>query len=307
MKLYFAPLEGITTYIYRRTHAEMFDGCDEYYAPFISPTENERISIKNLKDIMPENNLVQPKVQALVNNADALLGFMDKIKELGYDEVNLNFGCPSSTVVKKRKGAGFLRDTDELDSFLYEVFEKCKMPVSVKTRTGYFSGDEMDTLIDIYNKYPISLLIVHPRTRMDFYNGEPDMAVFEKTYTMSKNKLCYNGNIFNVSDFKYIAERFEKLDSVMLGRGAVANPALFREIKGGKKLTTAELIEFSERLIDNYYAVLKSDTFTLYKLKEIWMYVMMNFPDEKKIFKGIKKANKLSDFTRTIKLLPEIQ
>ncbi len=306
MNLYFAPLEGITTYVYRDLHAEMFGGCDAYYAPFISPTENERISIKNLKDIMPENNTILPKAQALVNNADALLGFVDKIKELGYDEINLNFGCPSSTVVKKGRGAGFLKDPDALDRFLDEIFSRCDIKISVKTRSGYFSGEEADRLVEIYNKYPISLLVVHPRTRADFYNGEPDINVFEAVYAKTKNKICYNGNIFSKADYTRITEKFDKLDSVMLGRGAVANPALFREIKGGKKLTTNELIEFSERLTERYCSVLQSDTFTLYKLKEIWMFVMWNFPDEKKIFKAIKKANKLSDITRAIKLLPEI-
>lgn len=300
MKLYFAPLEGITTYTYRQTHAEMFGGCDEYYAPFITPTENERISIKNLRDILPENNTVRPVVQALANNSDALYEFTKRISELGYGEININCGCPSGTVVKKRRGSGILRDTDLLDRFLNGCFEKCEMPISVKTRTGYFSGEEMDGLLEIYNRYPLSMLIVHPRTRADMYNGAPDMAVFENVYNMTKHKLCYNGNICSADDYKRIAEKFPRLEGVMIGRGAIANPAIFREINGGSRITADELIEFSHRLIDRYLVLLNSDVYTLYKLKEIWIFVMQNFPAEKKLQKAIKKASRLSEFVAAI-------
>ena len=108
MNLYFAPLEGITTYTFRNTHYEMFGGCDEYFAPFITPTENEKLSIKNMRDILPENNAKAPVVQALASSSAALVDFTERIKQMGYDEVNINFGCPSGTVVKKGRGAGAL-------------------------------------------------------------------------------------------------------------------------------------------------------------------------------------------------------
>lgn len=307
MKLYFAPLEGITTYTYRNTHKEMFGECDAYYAPFINPSENEKISMKNLRDIMPEKNGgTSIRVQVLTNNAVSFLKFEDKVRELGYDEININLGCPSGTVVHKGRGAGFLADVDALDRFLDEIFSKSKSKISVKTRSGLLSGDEMDGLMQVYNKYPMSHLIVHPRARKDFYNGTPSKAVFERAYEVSSNKICYNGDILSVEDYNAICGEFPNLDGVMIGRGAIANPAIFREIKGGRRLTTAELIEFSERLIEKYLVVLGSETYTLQKLKEIWMYVMWNFPEEKKLLKAVKKANGLSDFRAAIKCLPNL-
>lgn len=307
MNLYFAPLEGITTAIYRNTHAAMFGGVDAYYAPFVNPSEQEKISKKGMKDILPERNTgINLKAQILTNNSESFLRFIDKIKPLGYDEININIGCPASTVVRKGRGSGFLQFPEFIDKFLYEIFEKCDIKISVKTRIGYSSGDEMEELMKIYNKYPMSLLIIHPRTREDFYKGEPHMDVFENSYNVSTNKLCYNGNIFASGDYNRIEKQFPELDSVMIGRGAIANPALFREIRGGSRITTAELIEFSELLIKNYYKVLQSDTFTLHKLKEVWVYIMQNFPEEKKIAKAVKKANILADFTAAIYRLPEL-
>lgn len=306
MKLSFAPLEGITTYTYRNTHAQMFDGCDEYYAPFINPGDQYKSGRKGIKDILPEKQKTKLKVQVITNKAESFLKFAPKIKDMGYDEININLGCPASTVVKKGRGAGFLKMPDEIDKFFDGIFSNCDMKVSVKTRIGFEDASEMERLMEIYNKYPLSLLIIHPRTCRDFYSGVPNYEAFEKAYKVSANKVCFNGNIYTVSDYEKLTERFKNLDSVMIGRGAVRNPALFREIKGGKPLETPELVEFTKRLIHNYMEVLQSDTFTLHKLKEIWSYIMQMFPEEKKITKAIKKSKTTEDLMNAVYCLPEL-
>ena len=306
MNLYFAPLEGITTYTYRNTHAEVFGGCDAYFAPFITPSDNEKLSLKCLRDIVPDANKVNLKVQVLTNRVDSFLKFEDKIRGLGYDSVNINLGCPSGTVVKKNRGSGFLREPEALDAFLDGVFSESRLKISVKTRTGFASGAEMDGLMEIYNKYPMTSLIIHPRARADFYNGEPDMAVFTKAYAVSKNKVCFNGNVFSAEEYRSVAAEFPDLDGVMFGRGATANPAIFREIKGGKPLETQELAEFTDILAERYLKVLGSEVYTLHKLKEIWMYMMWNYPQEKKILKAVKKSNRLPDLLEAIKGLPRL-
>jgi len=306
MNLYFAPLEGITGYIFRNTHFEMFGGCDAYYAPFITPVENEKLSIKSLRDITCERNNVNLKVQVLTNKADAFMRFEKEIKLLGYDEVNLNFGCPSGTVVKKGRGAGFLRETELLDEFLTDVFNNTPLRISVKTRVGFWEPSEMEELLGIYNKYELTNLIIHPRTRQDYYNGNPRMDTFKKAYDNSKNKVCYNGNVLNKDDYKSISESYPELEGVMIGRGAITNPAIFREIRGGESLCRDELIEFSNLLSTRYFEVLKSDAYTLHKLKEVWLYMMKNYPEEKKILKAVKKANTVKDLNEAIKKLGQI-
>ncbi|MBQ8003513.1 MAG: tRNA-dihydrouridine synthase family protein, partial [Oscillospiraceae bacterium] len=172
MKLYFAPLEGITTYTYRNTHAEMFGCVDTYFSPFINPSDQEKVSRKGMRDILPENNSTENlRVQVLTSNAESFLKFCEKIKPLGYREVDINIGCPAGTVVRKGRGSGFLQYPDELDAFLCEIFAKSDMNISVKTRTGYSSHDEFSCLMDIYNQYPMAELTVHPRTREELYGG----------------------------------------------------------------------------------------------------------------------------------------
>ena len=123
MKLYFAPLEGITSYTFRNTHAAMFGGCDEYYAPFITPSNDEKTGRKMLRDILPENNRCgKLAVQVLSRDAEAVLKFEKIIAEIGYTEMNINLGCPFQTVVKKGRGAGFLKDTEGIERFFDELF-----------------------------------------------------------------------------------------------------------------------------------------------------------------------------------------
>ena len=305
MNLYFAPLEGITTYIYRSVHAECFGFCDSYFAPFITPSDNERVSRKGLRDVVPEKNVGQNlTVQVLTNRSDSFLKFARKVKMLGYREININLGCPFPRVVQKGRGAGMLKDKEELDRFLDGIFSSTDVSVSVKTRTGFHSGEEMESLMAVYNEYPISELTIHPRAGEDFYKGTPDMAVFSKAYNGAKMPVCYNGDVLTAGDFAELSETYPDLSSVMIGRGAIKNPAIFREIRGGEVLATEELIAFSDRLSDVYFEALGSEVFTLQKLKEVWGYMMQNFREETKIAKNIKKANTREEFSEIIHRLP---
>lgn len=306
MNLYFAPMEGITTYTYRNTHFELFGGCDEYYAPFIVPTDNERISMKTLRDIVSENNIVKPKIQVMCTTGTAFCEFAKKVKNLGFNEVNLNLGCPSGTVVKKKRGSGALKDADALDSFLDYIFSNAEIDITIKTRAGFYSHDEFPELLNIFSKYPIKELTIHPRVREEYYKGSPNIDSYRLAYNKQSLKLCYNGNIYSKSEYVGFLKEFPLTQSVMIGRGAVKNPAIFREIKGGEKLKTKELIAFSNLLEKRYYELLDSDRYTLHRLKEIWIYIIQNFPEEIKIAKAIKKSGKLIELNNAINCLPEL-
>lgn len=307
-KLYFAPLEGITTSVYRRVHARMFGGCDAYFAPFIVPSETERVTEKRLRDILPAQNAgISLRVQVLSDSADAICALGEKIGTLGYDELNLNVGCPAPTVVSKGRGATQLCDPDKLDKLLDDIFRKTRLQISVKTRLGFSESAEFKQLLPVFNRYPLSLLILHPRTRAQFYGGTPDIEAFSAAYIETKNSLCYNGNVGSSADFFDITDRFPQLHSIMIGRGAVRNPAVFREIRGGAPLKTEELLAFSDLLFREYRAARLGENQAVQKLKEIWTYAMENFPEEKKIGKAIKKATTAEALFSAIRALPEIE
>ncbi len=297
MKYFFAPLEGVTGYIYRNAYETFFGGIDKYFMPFISPTKNKGFTPRELNDVIPEHNQKIPVIpQILTNNAEYFIYTVNELIKFGYDEINLNLGCPSGTVVAKHKGSGFLAQRKELDEFLEDIFSKVSVKISIKTRIGKDSPEEFYDLIEIFNKYPIEELIIHPRIQTDFYKNKPNIKVFDDALALSKNSVCYNGDIFNMGDYEKLTENHQCLDKVMLGRGLIANPALIREIKNDRRINKLEMKAFHDTILGGYKEVLSGDKNVLFKMKELWFYMIYMFAESDKYAKKIRKTDRLSDY-----------
>ncbi len=303
MNFYFAPMEGITGYIYRNAHQAFFMKPDKYFSPFIAAKHNKNLKTKEINDILPENNNLELVPQLLTNKAEDFVQTSKLIKELGYREINLNLGCPSGTVVSKFMGAGFLAKPEALHSFLEEIFTASITEISVKTRIGIEDAEEFYTLIDIFNQYPIKELIIHPRLQKDFYNNKPDLQMFSEALKLSKNPVCYNGNIFTPEDYQSLLNTFPEVNSVMLGRGLLANPGLIEYLLGQQYPDKARLKEFHDRLCHDYQKVLFGDRNVLFKLKELWYYMIIPFTNHEKYWKRIRKAERLRDYEEAVECL----
>ena len=104
MQYEFAPLEGITGYIYRNAHHACFPSMDRYYTPFITPKKGKSFTTREWNDIAAEHNQnIAVVPQILTNQAEGFCKVAGMLKEQGYEEVNLNLGCPSATVTAKKK------------------------------------------------------------------------------------------------------------------------------------------------------------------------------------------------------------
>lgn len=302
MNFYFAPMEGITGHIYRRAFHTYFPAPDQYFTPFISPDGNKILRNKEKRDVLPENNAgMQVVPQIITNRADYFLMAAEYLKsEYGYTEVNLNLGCPSGTVVTKGKGSGFLSRLEELERFFDEVFEKCTLEVSVKTRVGRNDAGDWEEILALFSKFPIKELTVHPRIQKDFYKGQVRMETFAYAYETWERPLCYNGDIFTKESYEKLITRFPKLECVMLGRGLLSDPYLIGRLRSGKlpdENTRRETIRaFHTQLMEEYGAVLSSDRDLLYKMKELWFYLLDSFADSDKARKQIRKCEKLGEY-----------
>ena len=297
MKYYLAPMEGITGHIYRNAYEKYFHNIDKYFTPFIVPNESLSLKTKELRDMLPENNEGLNIVpQILTNNAEGFVLTANKLKQLGYEEINLNLGCPAGTVVSKKRGSGFLAYPEELDRFLDEIYKINDMKISIKTRLGKERADEFYKLIEIYNKYPLEELIIHPRTREDFYGNTPNLEIFKESLKLSKHSICYNGDIFTVDNYNKIVKEFPQVDKIMIGRGILANPGLIDEIKENKLITKEILKQFHDEIFENYTILLKEDKNAMYRMKELWGYMSHIFTNNKKYYKKIKKAQKAIDY-----------
>ena len=343
MKYYFAPMEGVTDHIYRNIHHKHFPGIDKYYTPFISVYPSFTLKNREKRGVMKENNRDIPLVpQFLVNEPQKFLYGVRLMQDYGWDEVNLNLGCPSGTVVSKGRGAGFLADPEKLEAFFESFFEELEaaqqgqpgMKISVKTRLGMESVDEFDRLLEIYNRFPIHELAIHPRLRTDYYKGPIHMDVFRKALAESRNPVCYNGDICTPADMKKLREKLmmdgdagapgavavagdsglaemtsigeELIEhesaapcAVMIGRGLVTNPALVRELQGGEKLNRSELKAFSDELYDAYREEFEEKGL-IFRMKELWGYMGASFDNCERYLKGIRKAQTPADLRAAI-------
>ena len=295
---YLAPLEGITGYIYRKRLYEYFGGeIARYFTPFFAPHSKRKMKSKEVREILPENNpgfFLVPQI--LTDSTKDCLNFIRDMKAFGFDEVNLNAGCPSGTVTSKFRGSGMLTDTERLDHFLEEIFEQSYIKISVKTRIGFSDTEEWDEILKVYKKYPISELIIHPRTRNEMYGGFPHRELFKVATEQLDIPLVYNGDIWSVSDMEAFIKEYPNTERVMIGRGLIANPSLVREIKGGEKASKKELTEFLEILLNDYYELYEQEQPAVQKLKEIWSFMCREYKDREKDIKKLLKARELSEF-----------
>lgn len=304
MKYYLAPMEGITGYVYRNAYEKHFGNIDKYFTPFIVPNQNKTLKTKELRDMLPENNEGLNIVpQILTNDSEGFIDTTYKLDAMEYKEVNLNLGCPSRTVVSKNRGSGFLAKREELDRFLDEIFKSAKMKISIKTRIGRDNPEEFYELIKIYNKYPLEELIIHPRTQKDYYGNKPNLEVFNDARALSKNPLSYNGDIFTTKDYENIIKAYPDVNSVMLGRGIIANPGLMKEVKNKTFINKKDLRGFQDDILNGYLEMLKDEKNSLYKMKELWGYMIYLFDDNKKYAKKIRKSEKLRDYNEVIEEL----
>lgn len=311
MQLYLAPLEGITTVTYRRAFERNFGGVDRYFTPFIV---NKKLGAREIEGILPENNPGVTLIpQIMSNRAEDFIQVAKEISTYGYDAVNLNLGCPSGTVVSKKRGAGFLACPDELDAFLSEVYEKCPMKISIKTRIGLEDEKEWEKLLSIYEKYPMEELIIHPRLRTDYYKAPVRMEAFAKAVEQIKVPVCYNGELNSVEDAMRVKEQFPQVERIMIGRGVLRYPHLVQQIRAAEgsgtympgecvagTLTEEEwrnrLRTFHDELLEDYRVIMSGDRNALFKMKEIWSYMGESFEGADKYLKKIKKANHITDY-----------
>lgn len=301
MKYYLAPMESMTGYIFRNVYHRHFGNVDKYFTPFIS---SSGLNHKELNDVLPEHNkgmLLVPQI--LTNHADVFLELAKRMQEYGYECVNLNLGCPSGTVVAKKRGSGFLAFPEELERFLDEIFEKCPLKISVKTRIGKNDVSEWARLQEIYNRFPIEELIVHPRLQKDQYRLPVHHDIFKQSLEVSNAPVCYNGDIHSPEQYREFCDRFPTVDTVMLGRGVFKNPGLVGELKGEEPVTPKKLKSFMDDLLQGYEEIMSGDLHTLFKMKEVWVYLGEFFADEEKLLKRIKKSNSTAEYKTVLREL----
>ena len=326
VKLSLGPFQGITDAPFRNVFKKHFSGIDKYYTPFFTGIQKDHAKNLQGEEIDPACNDVETLTpQILSTDAEEILRFASQCKELGYKEINLNIGCPFPRVANKKRGSGLLPYPEKIESMLNTVFERIDLKFSIKCRLGYYSPEEIVPVIEVFNRYPLSELIIHPRIGKQLYKGEADVQRFAELIPTIKAPLVYNGDIVSVESFERIRERVKPVNEFMLGRGLLANPFLAEEIRAGlgghphaslgagaAPLSAAPLNSVPRNDAPNdkatrlyaYVVDLYEDRLrhaggspkVLGRMKELWSYLMYSFDEPQDIWRKIKKINALKEY-----------
>lgn len=306
VKYYMAPLESVTTWIYRQAHAKIYGRLDKYFIPFLEPHEKRDFKTRELQEILPEHNEnIYAVPQILTNRSEGFIKLAKALKDWGYEEVNLNLGCPSKTVVTKGKGSGFLAKPEELERFLTEIFDALsgEVKISVKTRIGKEDPEEFPALLELFNKYPMEELIIHPRVQKDGYGNVPRLELYELAEKQSVNPLCYNGDLYTQEQIRNFAERFPGTERLMFGRGFLRDPGLlYNEGKDSKDIFE-KFWAFHDLVYEGYQERNMGDRNVLFKMKELWSYQVYQFSEPERLFKTFKKVQDCNEYEQMIRNL----
>ena len=306
VKYYMAPLESVTTWIYRQAHAKIYGRLDKYFIPFLEPHEKRDFKTRELQEILPEHNEnIYAVPQILTNRSEGFIKLAKALKDWGYEEVNLNLGCPSKTVVTKGKGSGFLAKPEELERFLTEIFDALsgEVKISVKTRIGKEDPEEFPALLKLFNKYPMEELIIHPRVQKDGYGNVPRLELYELAEKQSVNPLCYNGDLYTREQIRNFAERFPGTERLMFGRGFLRDPGLLYNEGKDPKDIFEKFWAFHDLVYEGYQERNMGDRNVLFKMKELWSYQVYQFSEPERLFKTFKKVQDCNEYEQMIRNL----
>ena len=300
MKIYLAPLQGFTDWIFRESYSQHIGLFDKTFTPFIRMQGNEFYRPSQCNDLLPEHNQFQkPVPQFLGNDVASFARFEELCLEHDYTEVNINMGCPFPMVTGKRLGAGLLAYPAEIEQLLKGIFANTKLKLSIKCRLGLENATEFEKLIPIFNNYPLEEIIIHPRVGKQQYKGEVNLEAFAIYAKQLIHHVCYNGDITNVADMERIQALAPQVDRIMIGRGVLQHPFLLAKIRG-QEMTQKEKVNklrnFHLSLIELCKQKYSGDMHLMNRVEELWNYHALGFENGHKIYKLIKKCKSLAQY-----------
>lgn len=299
--LYLAPLRGLTDAGFRNIFFHHFAGYDAAVAPFINPQQNAGYDDKMLRDVLPVNNRdVNIVPQLLHTDPGQFMILAERLAAMGYEHINWNLGCPAPMVARKQRGSGLLPHPDRIIGLLDELLPKLPCTLSIKTRLGYNTTNELITLLPRLEMYPLREIMIHTRLGKQLYRGKTDPATFVSCLALTRHKLVYNGDINSQADYNELKSELPTVHSWMMGRGAVGNPFLAEEIKSirkdGNATRTRRLRAFHDELYEHYSAELSGPGHILGKLKQFWTYFIASFPESPRGLKQILKCHSVEKY-----------
>lgn len=239
-----APLCGVTDHIYRTLCFEQ--GCETAYTEMISAmgylcAPDQRAQ----KELMIRGDKEEKLIlQLFGKEPDIVAEAAERISRLGiYDGIDLNMGCPARKVACSGEGSGLMKDPARAGRMMRETVKKSVLPVSLKMRIGWdLENINAVEFAKIAEDSGIAEITVHGRTREQQYSGKADWDIIAEVKKAVTIPVIGNGDLFTACD-AVTRMRESGVDGIMIGRGALGNPWIFREIRAA--LDGNEMIQVS--------------------------------------------------------------
>ncbi len=227
--LFLAPMEGVGDLAFRKAMASI-GGFDWACTEFIRVPMNAHIP-SLLKQYNPSDTAPIPQAAQIMGSVPELMAEITVgLAAKGAPRVDLNCGCPSNTVTGKGAGSSLLKTPELLHKIAQSMVDAVSIPVTAKLRAGFSDTSLFRENILAAQEAGISFLTLHPRTKEDGYGPPARWELIAEAKQLLKIPVIGNGDILNVEDLLRMREQ-TRCDGVMIGRGAISNPWIFREIK----------------------------------------------------------------------------
>lgn len=226
-----APMENITDPPFRSLCKEM--GADMVYTEFVSSDGLIRDAVKSKRKLYFGEHERPVGIQIFGNSEASMTEAAKMAEQAGPDLIDINWGCPVRKVSAKGAGAGILKDIPKMISITAAVVKSTKLPVTVKTRTGW--DEKTKTIVELARQLQdvgIQAITIHGRTKEQLYSGTADWDTISRVKENPELTIPVfgNGDINCAEKAGFIRNQY-RVDGIMIGRGAIGNPWIFREIK----------------------------------------------------------------------------
>jgi len=284
--LILAPMAGVTDLPFRVLCKEQGAGmvCTEMASSRAIFHNDEKT--KKLLNIEGEK---RPISFQIFGSDEETMGYSAKELSKIADIIDINMGCPAPKVVKNGDGSKLLLDLEKAEKIIKSVVENSTVPVTLKIRKGWDKENIVAVEIaKIAEKNGISAITVHGRTRTEYFSGDIDYEIIKKVKESVRIPVIGNGNITNEQMAKKMFDE-TNVDGIMIGRGSMGNPWIFREIKQflttGKKLEEPTLNEKQEAMIKHIKLAIedKGENVAIHEIRKHISWYTKNLPNSSEL------------------------
>ena len=295
-----APMQDVTDLAFWRL-LTAYDGADAYFTEYfrVYPTS---VLEKNILKSITENPTGRPVVAQMIgHDIPSLVRTAKQLQEYPIGAVDLNLGCPAPVVYRKCAGGGLLRQLGQVDAILGALRDAVTVRLSVKTRIGFDSAEAYPELLSMLSRHSLDLVTVHARTVREMYRSPVRFELIRQAAQTLPCPVLANGNVYSAAKAAEVLA-FTGARGLMIGRGAIRNPWIFRQIRQhqrGEPVTLPtgfEVLDYVHKLYATTDSPAAREASQVQRMKKFMNYLGVGVEPTGQFLHQIRRAARRTDF-----------